>query len=262
MITTMAFDPNSGAFQPLAIGVNSNTGYVYVAGQAGYYFGLIHIFSGTQAVGSVCGECSNFNSFWAVAVNPTNGYVYVADRWEQFLSVLSQTHFVGPVWGGTGPAMQVNPATGYVYTELPGGWLGIITDTHSITDFGVGAEIGAIGVNPTSGYAYVTDIVSNYVTILSGEDVIATRATGHDPRAIAVDTERGYVYIANAASDDVTVMSGTEVLMTIPVGAGPTVIEVNPATGLVYVGNEGDQSISIIGLTWQRYFLPLVRNGG
>jgi YVTN family beta-propeller protein len=260
VITALA--STAGPDYPAAVGINPNTGYVYIVGQEYYDRPVVRIFSGTQSIADVyyCWPtpCST-GTPRAIAVNPANGFVYVADS-SPILHVFSQTQLIASVFGGTGPAIQANPATGYVYADLCCGWLGIVSGTQYITDFAVGADVGAIGVNPAGGFVYVTDEISDTVKILSGTDVVATQDIGRDPRAIAVDAERGYVYIANAASDEVTLLSGTEVLTTLPVGAGPTVIDVNPATGLVYVGNEGDQSISIIGLPRHRTFLPVVRN--
>jgi DNA-binding beta-propeller fold protein YncE len=175
-------------------------------------------FSGSLSESSILSWLITCGIPQAIAVNPSNGLVYVADLTDR-LHVFSQTQYIGNVFGGSGPAIQVNSATGYVYVDLWCGWLGIVSGTQYITDFVVGSEVGAIGVNPASSHVYATDEISDTVKILSGADVIATQATGHDPRAIAVDAERGYVYIANAASDEVTVLSGTEVLATIPVGA-------------------------------------------
>jgi len=94
-----------------------------------------------------------------------------------------------------------------------------------------------VGVNPRTGYVYITNEYGDYVFVLSGlEQVAALRTGGEEADALAVDEERGWVYVVNRGSDSVTVIRGTEVITTVEVaGREPFDVMVEPRRGWAYV---------------------------
>jgi DNA-binding beta-propeller fold protein YncE len=50
----------------------------------------------------------------------------------------------------------------------------VLSGTQVITTLVVGAQPGAVGVNPVTGYIYVANILSNNVSVLTNTQVVAT----------------------------------------------------------------------------------------
>jgi DNA-binding beta-propeller fold protein YncE len=222
-----------------------------------------------------------------VTADPGSGYVYVGGQGD--ISVLSGTQVLKVIetynWITD---IGVNPITGLVYaaidSESEAGWsVKVISGTQLIATLPT-ASPSAIGINPKTGYVYVTNYGSKSVTIISGTTTVTTVTVGTQPAAIGVNPNTGYVYVANKGSDNVTVLSGTQVITTfdstefepravavdlvtdyVYVGNANSVmvisathvittlqapslnsIQVNPATGLIYVGSETNWAVTVI----------------
>ena len=95
----------------------------------------------------------------------------------------------------------------------------------------VGSDPGALAVDTMNGDIYVTNSLSNNVSVISGstDTLVGTIEVGSAPSALAVDTANGDVYVANTDSNNVSVVSGASnaLVATIPVGDGPAF----PASG-------------------------------
>jgi YVTN family beta-propeller protein len=115
----------------------------------------------------------------------------------------------------------------------------------------VGEGPQGVGVNPSTGRAYVANAGSNTVSVIDGSTntVIDTvSAVRWAPEAVGVNPSTGRVYVANSASNTVSVIDGTTdtVVATVASGANPVGVGINPITGRVYVSNEGDKTVSVI----------------
>lgn len=254
VITTVQFPLGIGML-PTVIGMNDTTGYAYIAGS-----GSTAVVSGTQIVASLPTGSIPIG----VGVNPVTGYVYVVDR-DSGITILSGTQVITTVTDGamtamglkapTGPGpvysgIGVNPVTGYVYVSRAGyGTVMVLSATHVITSIEIGYSAGSIGVNPDTGYIYVASESANTVTILSGTQVITTVGVGPVPTAIGVNRGTGYVYVGNAKGNSVTVISATQVITTLSVGSGQHSFAANPQNGYVYVANDFSDNVTVISST-------------
>jgi len=124
-----------------------------------------------------------------------------------------------------------------------------------VATVGVGTEPVAGAVDPATGLAYVTNTISNNVSILNGTAVVATVDVALNetasPVAAAYDPVNGYVYVVDrydfeSQGGAVSVLNGTSVRATIAVGDLPTAAVVDPATGYVYVTNSGSGNVSVL----------------
>ena len=126
----------------------------------------------------------------------------------------------------------------------------VISATQVIATLPVGGNPSAVGVNPLSGYAYLTSWADG-VAILSGTQVVTTVAAGASPAYVGVDPYAGRAYVGNVNSRDVTVIEGTAIVGTVPLAGWPQGIGVHASPvhgGYAYVSN-GPQSIAVLSGT-------------
>jgi YVTN family beta-propeller protein len=247
-------------------GVNPTTGYVYIVNRDA---NLVTIVSATQVI-------TTFATGWypaAIGINPTSSYIYIVNGYGESVMVVSGTQVITtlltatsatvrninrikldpqcctPQGGGTPfGSIGVNPTTGYVYVvNSLTNQIAVISGTNVITTLLTDMVSIAVGVNSVTGYIYVTNYQSNTVTVLAGIQIIATLDVGIDPRAVSVNLATGYVYVANSIG--VTVLSGTQVITTVVTGLYPNSIGINSATGYVYVANPTNGSLTILSGT-------------
>ena len=125
--------------------------------------------------------------------------------------------------------------------------------TATIAVGGVAPEPWAVGVDPTTGTAYVANINGGTVSVIdeATRTVTATIADDADPEAVAVDPTTHTVYVANAAAATVSVISEATrtVTATIAVGDTPWAIAVDPRTDAVYVISFDADVVAIDGAT-------------
>ncbi|MFZ5916010.1 MAG: lactonase family protein [Chloroflexota bacterium] len=97
----------------------------------------------------------------------------------------------------------------------------------------------AIEVNPASGYVYVANSFSANVNILDGSTVLATVNTGDKPTAIASDPDSNRTYVTNLLGGSVSAFDGATLRTNISLGAGsePFSVIVHPTSHLAYVGS-------------------------
>lgn len=238
---------------PRSVGVNSVTGYAYV----GNYLGNnVAILKGTSVV-TTSPMIAQPN---VIAVNPDTGYVYVGSRYFNQVTVFSATQVITTIsLGNFGQSnypfdIQIDNHTQevYVMTSDAGAKLKVISGTQVIATVPV-TVVGHIGVNPTTGYIYLTDAnngtMPGHAVVLSGTTVVANVPIGVNPLPIAVDLVRGYVYIGNSSDNTVSVISGTAVLGTVPVSDYPSAIGVEPYTGFAYVAHDLTDTVMVLSGT-------------
>jgi DNA-binding beta-propeller fold protein YncE len=187
----------------------------------------------TRAWGTLGTGNGQFNTPWAIAVNPTSGNVYVADNYNTRVEEFTATGAFVTKWGtsGSGPGqftspigIAVNPTSGDVYVANSA------VGNDTIQEF-------------TSTGAYVT----GWSTDVNGEFSC--------PRGIAINNTSGDVYVVNGCSDANNVQeftsTGTYLTEWGSLGSGngqfdqPAAIAVDPASGEVYVLDGLDNRIEI-----------------
>ena len=96
----------------------------------------------------------------------------------------------------------------------------------------------------SAGYVKYTLVLSNN-TLIKG-NFINTRNC-RDPYDATFDSSNGYVYVTNEVSNNVSVISGTtnKVIDTIAVGSSPEGVSFDSSNGYVYVANYGSNRYCI-----------------
>jgi YVTN family beta-propeller protein len=252
-----------------AIGVEPNSGYIYVDGYEWYPVCIPEI----QCVEGIVWVLSNGWStrlnvggpVGAIGVNPATGYVYATCHneglWDlRYTVVIHHTEEISRVQS-FGEAIGINPDNGYVYiAEADLNRVHVLSGTQVVQTLTTGVEPRAIGVNPRTGYVYVANTGSNSVTVISETQVITTLTVGLEPEAIGVNPESGYIYVANVGNNTLSVISGTQIVWSLSAGHAPGAVGVNPDAGYVYVVNYDDATISVIRgmILPHRIYLPLI----
>lgn len=235
---------------PKAIGINPNTGYVYVANSGE---GSVTILQGTSVVTTV----GTGNSPRSVGVNPATGYIYVGNYVGNDVAILKDTAYVT----GSGSIAQpnvigVNLVTGYAYVGSRFfNSITVFSATKTITTVSLGGSGPNnypldIQINPDTGRVYATtnDPLPK-LKVISGTQVIATIPITTVGR-IGINTSTGYVYLTDGNNGtlpgNVAIVSDTTVIGEIPVGMNPFAIAVDSARDYVYVSNRTDNTVSVI----------------
>jgi YVTN family beta-propeller protein len=251
-----------------AIGVEPNSGYIYVDGydwsgicipEAPWCGGIVWVLNGWSTRLNVGGLVE------AIGVNPSTNYAYATCHneglWDlRYTVVIHSTEEISRAQS-FGEVIGINPDNGYVYiTEADRNRVHVLSGTQIVQILTTGMEPRAIGVNPRTGYVYIANTGGNSVTVISETQVITTLTVGLEPEAIGVNSESGYIYVANANNDTLSVISGTQIIRTLSVGHAPGAVGVNPDAGYAYVVNYDDATISVIRemILPHRIYLPLV----
>ena len=89
----------------------------------------------------------------------------------------------------------------------------------------MGAFPAQVAITPNGAFAYVVNILSDNVSVISiaTNIVVATVPVGTSPRGIAIEPIGAFAYVADRNSGSVSVINTTTnmVVATIPVGVGP-----------------------------------------
>ncbi len=166
---------------------------------------------------------------WGIAFNPTLNRVYVSGRDSQTITTLDgnngwraiEDQTIGTRNGCVPYAMEYVRAYGQLFVACaPRGtnveWAVIYRAqanglSHLTTrTIGSGGDNGGggIAVNPATNYVFITNSVSNNVSIISANDlglVIRPQPVGLNPFGVAVDRVTGQVFVVNRESHTVAV---------------------------------------------------------
>ena len=107
-----------------------------------------------------------------------------------------------------------------------------------------------VAVDPNAAYAYVTNPLSDQVTVLDlvRSTVVKSISVGKTPMKIDINPSGSLAYVTNFNSNDVSVISlaTNTVIRTIKVGIQPYGIAVTPNGKGVYVANYFSENVSLI----------------
>ncbi len=171
-----------------------------------------------------------------------NNYTYV-ENVDNHVPVLSGDTQVADIlvdeYADSAPAyMAVDIANGYVYAaEADLDFISVISGTQLVGNITLGPGPSAIAYDPANGYIYAS--YNGSVGVISGMSVIATVSTGYYPFSIVYNSFNGFVYVSNSGSDTVSVISGTQNIANVTVKEAPGYVAFDPSDGLTYVGDDG-----------------------
>lgn len=186
-----------------------------------------------------------------LVVNPVTGNVFATNSLANTVTVindLSPRTITLPT--GVNPfGAAVDPFLGRVYVaNRQGRSITIIDDQYT-----AGLNVpNAIAVNANNGRLYVTNRLSNNVSMYDGRSAptrwLGVAPAGSLPWGMAVDATNNLLYVAAFGSDSVYVYDATTLSQRtiIPVGSQPTLVVVNPLTGAAFVVAHGTNQLQII----------------
>jgi YVTN family beta-propeller protein len=208
---------------PYGVAVNIVTNKVYVANLGGTITVIDGATNGVLkefATGVNGAHCS------AVAIDPVMNLIYVTDG---------------------GAAVSGSPGVPYV-TVIDG------SNDSVITNVSVGTSPRGIAVNTVNHLIYVTNYLSNNVSVIDGSNkasiaVAATLTAGVNPYAVAVNSVTNFVYVGNQGDNTITVIDGrvNSPLYTLSEsGTSPAAVAVNPITNTIYLANGLSKNVAVI----------------
>jgi YVTN family beta-propeller protein len=127
-----------------------------------------------------------------------------------------------------------------------------VIDGESLTitaTIAVGEAPKAIAVDPDTGYAYVTNELSDSVSVIDDSDTLAaTIPVGDAPKGVAVDAEGDRVFVVNAGSGTVSVIDAgsLSVTATVDVGSNPYAVAYDPSSAKAFVTDYDSDTVSVI----------------
>jgi YVTN family beta-propeller protein len=209
---------------PFGVAVSSNGEYIFVSNSQD---GTVSVIEGTSVIETI----SVGDNPLGIVVTPDGENVYVANNGSNTITVISTEDDEGNV----------------EYT---------IEETIDPDDLELMAGPYGMAIDPYGSYVYVTNNISNTVSIISCytnelTDTIDVEndGLGEGPLGVALSPDSSYIYVANNLSNTVSVISASNdntVGTTVDVGAGPWGIDVRNSGDFVYVVNSLDSTVSVI----------------
>ena len=118
-----------------------------------------------------------------------------------------------------------------------------------VATIAVGETPVGVAVNPETNRIYVTNRMSNDVTVIDGltDQVLATIVNNQVPQGVAVNPLKNRIYVSELGRG-LTIIDGftNPPLARLPVGAGAFTVAVNASTDRVYVPSFHDRNVSVI----------------
>ena len=97
-----------------------------------------------------------------------------------------------------------------------------ILPPQKVVSLPVGSDPETATYDSQNGYVYVTNYLSNTVSMINGTTVVGTAGVGAAPYSATFDGGNGFVYVPNVGSDNVSVINGSETIGSVPVGITPS----------------------------------------
>lgn len=127
-------------------------------------------------------------------------------------------------------------------------------NTVSIVDPETGTVVATVpvGANPyevvalENGRAHVTNFLDSTISVIKGDQVIATVPLGKQPSMIGVSADRRMLYTGNSGSGDVSVVDVSEGTQVRRMLAGRRTHGVAVMDSRLYVTNTGENTLSVL----------------
>jgi len=201
---------------PWALAVSPSGAWAYVVNSADSSISLFSVNASGALVAVTDGTVATGTEPWNVTLSPNGKYVYVANHGDLPPGGMTISQYA--VDAGTGALTPLNPATLTTAFPYPGG----------------------IAVDPTSAYAYLSNINGNTVSEygINADGTLsslnpASVATGTEPVYLAFDPTGRYAYEANYTVD---YSSAQGTVSQYAVGTGGQLTPLAPATVLAGTG--------------------------
>lgn len=237
---------------PMWVTYDPGTGNIYVPC---YVSNNVSIINGTAAFANVSlgSGSSPMYSFHSTNLSNTptgSDLVYVVDAGTAKLSILSRSQVIQTIRVGASPQSGLYDSgsdTAFV-ANLGAGNVSLIPAlSHSlITSVSTQSAPKWQAYDPMNGYTYVADSASNVVTVIGGQNVVATLHVGSQPWSVAYDPADQDVYVVCLSSNNVTVFSGLTKVATLRVGTSPRFADYDPTHDWMYVPNSGSSNVTIL----------------
>ena len=179
------------------------------------------------------------------------------------MSVIHGSQLVGTITVGAMPeGIVYDPSNGFVYVaNLVSDTVSVIQDLTVLATVPVGPSPQCEVVVPRTGDVYVCDSTGSNLTVINGESVIASVPTGSGPSGATFDPRNGDLYVTNLNSLTLTVVNRTSAVGTIVVENGPEGPGCDPVDGIVYVPEFGANNVSLVSTVFGESLLSLVPPG-
>lgn len=119
-----------------------------------------------------------------------------------------------------------------------------------LTTFNMAPHPAGVSPSPDGSSVYITNRLSNFVSILNPIDnsIIGTIGVGSDPIYVKPNPDGSRLYVGNTTGNSVSVINTatSSVIATIPVGSWPSGIAVSPDATRVYIVNKFSNNVSVI----------------
>lgn len=119
-----------------------------------------------------------------------------------------------------------------------------------LTTFNVAPHAAGVCPSPDGSRVYITNRLSNFVSILNPVDnsIIGTIGVGSDPIFLKTNPDGSRLYVGNSTGNSLSVINTatSSVIATVPVGTFPCGVAVSPDATKVYVANRNSQNVTVI----------------
>ncbi|MCB9448691.1 MAG: YncE family protein [Flavobacteriales bacterium] len=258
IVKTVQLQPSFPGFSsPVAVTVNHNTGYAYVAGSISDTVSVI------DTALNVAGEIPVGTRPVSLAWNPKNNFIYVASLVDDNLTVINafDNSIVTTLPAGDDPIdVAVHPVTGFIYVVNSGSDdVSIYDDTNTpvatlpLDSSPVPPVIRPVSVafDPLNNNMYVAGelTATAYVVDTALNTVSTTVPTGPKPQNLFFNTSNGFIYVQNSGDNTLTVIQSDNTIKDTLAGLGnqSTGGVFNPANGLIYVSDSTLNTVNAIG---------------
>ncbi len=235
---------------PVCVAVNPLNNEIYVGNNTSSNVSVIA--GATNTVTATIKDANALN-VRVLAVNPITDKIYVANFGSNNVSVIDGSTYATQTFG-TDALLErpaVDPSSGWTYVPSYSSDELMYVDGYYDAALRVGYGPVAAVVNPVTEMVYVTNNISNDISIVNGAtfDTQTVLSTGLGPACVGVNPVTNKIYICNfgvyggtgpAGSNDVTVLNGaTLATQTVATGSAPVALAVNPVTDEIYVADCG-----------------------
>jgi YVTN family beta-propeller protein len=251
---------------PTGVAMDAKRGYVYVTNLADDTVSILSVPFHSEITRIPVGDGP-----FGVVVSSDGEYVYVTNSLDDTVSVINENSVIETIAVGDNPlGIAVTPNDQYVYVANNGDNTITVISTEDdegneeftaieepidLKDLDLMEGPYGVGIAPYGSYVYVTNNISNTVSVISVysnavTDTITVEddGLGEGPLGVAVSPDGSYVYVANSLSHTVSVISTADntIETTVDVGASPYGVDVRNSGDFVYVTNSLDNTVSVI----------------
>lgn len=212
------------------------------------------------ATGAVVGTTTVGSSPFGVAVEPSGNRAYVTNHLSAQLSILDgmtgaliRTVDLGAGLRPVGVAVTADGAKVLVAIQLPATLRRLAVydvAADSLREITVGNSPTAVATHPTLPVAYVTNQLSNTVSVVdtASETVVTTLTGFSQPFAVAVNATGTRLYVTNLGDNTVREIdtSTLQTVWTYTVLARPFGVAVRPQGDRAYVTNIDNRRLSVL----------------